>query len=91
MEPGRVSLRVLQPSSNNQGLTRPETEHDKVRAEWTITVMKYTQGFGVLCFVVIILSVDFGLINFWGRDKMAAIFQTTFSNEFSWMKMYEFR
>ena len=27
----------------------------------------------------------------WGRGKMAAIFQTTFSNAFSWMKMYEFR
>ena len=27
----------------------------------------------------------------WGRDKMAAIIQTTFSNAFSWMKMYEFR
>ena len=27
----------------------------------------------------------------WGRDKMAAIFQTTFSNAFSWMKMHEFR
>ena len=27
----------------------------------------------------------------WGRDKMDAIFQTTFSNGFSWMKMYEFR
>ena len=27
----------------------------------------------------------------WGRDKMAAIFQTTFSNAFPWMKMYEFR
>ena len=27
----------------------------------------------------------------WGRDKMAAISQTTFSNTFSWMKMYEFR
>ena len=26
-----------------------------------------------------------------GRDKMAAIFQTTFSNAFSWMKMYKFR
>ena len=26
----------------------------------------------------------------WGRDKMAAISQTTFSNAFSWMKMYEF-
>ena len=27
----------------------------------------------------------------WGRDKMAAIFQTTIWNAFSWMKMYEFR
>ena len=27
----------------------------------------------------------------WGRDKMAVISQTTFSNAFSWMKMYEFR
>ena len=25
----------------------------------------------------------------WGRNKMAAISQTTFSNAFSWMKMYE--
>ena len=27
----------------------------------------------------------------WGRDKVVAISQTTFSNEFSWMKIYEFR
>ena len=27
----------------------------------------------------------------WGRDKMAAFFQTTFGNEFSWMKIYEFQ
>ena len=27
----------------------------------------------------------------WGRDKMAAIFQTTFANAFFWMKMHEFR
>ena len=27
----------------------------------------------------------------WGRDKMDAISQTTFSNAFSWMKMYKFR
>ena len=26
----------------------------------------------------------------WGWDKMAAIFQTTFSNAFSWMNMYEY-
>ena len=27
----------------------------------------------------------------WGREKTDAIFQTTFSNAFSWMQMYEFR
>ena len=27
----------------------------------------------------------------WGWDKMAAVLQTTFSNAFCWMKMYEFR
>ena len=27
----------------------------------------------------------------WGRDKIATIFQTTYLNAFSWMKMYEFR
>ena len=27
----------------------------------------------------------------WGPDKMAVIFQTTFSSAFSWLKMYEFR
>ena len=26
----------------------------------------------------------------WGRDKINAILQTTFSNAYSWMKMYEF-
>ena len=27
----------------------------------------------------------------WGRKKIDAILQTTFSNAFSWMKMFEFR
>ena len=31
------------------------------------------------------------LLTHWGRDKMAAIYQTTFTNAFPWMKMYEFR
>ena len=31
------------------------------------------------------------LLTHWGRDKMAAIAQTTLSNAFSWMKMLEFR
>ena len=31
------------------------------------------------------------VLTHWGRDKMAAIFQTMFSNGFSWIKMHEFR
>ena len=31
------------------------------------------------------------VLTHWGRDIMDAIFQTTLSNGFSWMKMYEFR
>ena len=30
------------------------------------------------------------VLTHWGRDKMAANWQTTFSNAFSWMKMFEF-
>ena len=33
----------------------------------------------------------FYLLTHWGQEKMAAIFQTTFSNTFSSMKMYKFR
>ena len=33
---------------------------------------------------------DFSLAH-WGRDKMNDIFQMTFSNAFSWLKMFEFR
>ena len=29
-------------------------------------------------------------LTYWGRDKMVAIFQMTFSNAFSWMKTYKF-
>ena len=31
------------------------------------------------------------VLTHWGRDKMAAVSQTTLSNAFSWMKMLEFR
>ena len=34
--------------------------------------------------------LSLNVLTHWGRDKMAAIFQTTFSNGFSWMKIYEF-
>ena len=36
-------------------------------------------------------NVDWFSLTHWGRDKMAAISQTTFSSGFSLLKMYEFR
>ena len=32
-----------------------------------------------------------GILTHWGRDKIDAILQTTFSSAFSWMKTFEFR
>ena len=40
---------------------------------------------------VLLLSVRQNWLTHWGRDKIDAISQTTFSNAFSWMKMHEFR
>ena len=45
----------------------------------------------VTCFLVAV-SFFFHLhLTHWGREKMDAISQTTFSSAFSWMKMFEFR
>ena len=38
-----------------------------------------------------VLDLSHIYLTHWGRDKMAAISQTTLSNAFSWMKMLEFR
>ena len=35
--------------------------------------------------------VGFRFLTHWGRDKIDAISQTTFSNAFAWMKIFEFR
>ena len=37
------------------------------------------------------ISGSWRCLPYWGRDKMDAILQETFSNAFSWMKMLEFR
>ena len=39
----------------------------------------------------LIINVPADVLTHWGRNKMAAILQTIFSNSFSWMKMYESR
>ena len=48
--------------------------------------------FSVLCYqyCCFIKFLDLANLTHWGWDKMAAISQATFSNIFSWMKMFEF-
>ena len=41
------------------------------------------------CCGFIMQTYAFTALTHWGRDNIAAILQTTFSNAFSWMKMYE--
>ena len=40
--------------------------------------------------ICMITSYTLHLLTHWGQDKMVAIFQTTSSNVFPWMKMYRF-
>ena len=56
--------------------------------------MQATQGKSldsILQYFVWPIKYTWFLLTHWGRDKMAAISQTTLSNAFSWMKMFEFR
>ena len=46
---------------------------------------------GGLFYWYIYASLGLDDLTHWGRDKMDAIYQTTFSNAISWMKMYQFR
>ena len=39
---------------------------------------------------MVAICLGLSVLTHWGLDKMAAIFSTTYSNAFSWMKMYEF-
>ena len=63
------------------------------RFEFGVIKIKWTGPTCALCFAdlqqMVILEPVL-ILTHWGRDKMAAIFQTTVSNGFSWMKMFEF-
>ena len=51
-------------------------------------------GIHVQClqnYVSTLAFTDVSYLTHWGRDKMDAISQTTFSSAFLWMKMFEFR
>ena len=46
---------------------------------------------GQQCGGALIVYLFTAWLTHWGRDKMTTISQTTYSNAFSWKKMYEFR
>ena len=56
-------------------------DHNKIRCS----------QYHIMCYHACCLSAIRLYLTHWGRDKMPAFFQMTFSNVFSWMKMFEFR
>ena len=44
----------------------------------------------LMLFELIPVGKKYSLLTHWGREKIAAIWQMTLSNAFSWMKIYEF-
>ena len=59
-------------------------KNDPWKMSWSIPICKNRRSRWPAAFITITST-------HWGRDKMAAVFQTTFSNAFSWMKVYKFR
>ena len=58
---------------------------------WYLTIRSWTRNFGSQdVHVILKFSNLCQTSTHWGQDKIAAISQTTFSNAFSQMKMYEF-
>ena len=55
--------------------------------------VKWPAGDAMWCygFTSTLVRVIVCHLTHWGRDKMAAFSQTTLSNAFSWIKMFEFR
>ena len=61
-----------------------------------INLDEWAHGFWHLAQLQIVVVITLGCIVssgliYWGQNKMDTIFHTTFSNAFSWLKMYEFQ
>ena len=67
-------------------------ETGRLRHTWARTAMLVWQKwYGCSLDADVENRVSIHSLTHWGWDKMAAIFQTTFFNGFSWMKIYQFR
>ena len=58
--------------------------------EWTAWMIRQSISHLMCAMGCLVCFKQTYVLTHWGRDKMAAIFQTTFSNAFSWMKMFKF-
>ena len=99
----KVHVAHLGPTWVPPGSCRPKV--DPILAPWTLlsgicSRMASLDGFTWLLVASeitkqnmgkLITSMHLEFLTHWGRGKMDAIFQTTFSNAFSWMKMFKFR
>ena len=72
------------------GKWRPFCLGLNVLKRWWMITMITTLAMTTTLLMMVALKIMMMLAH-WGRDKMDAISQTTFSNAFSWMKMHEFR
>ena len=82
------SFNVFFDLRQNEQLSRGAGDLRRLRAHYYVRV--------ILWFYCIYMVMEMPcpwvlLLTHWGRDKMDAISQTTFSSVFSWMKMFEFR
>ena len=67
-----------------------KSSHNWVLEQWHL-VHGVSRLSPLLYFVTLTCWDLLTALTHWGRDKMAAISQTTLSNAFSWMKMLDFR
>ena len=77
------------PHGRTDGRTHRQTQATTIPEGQNWPRIKTDGYFIGLCYVTAVFSY-WPMLTHWGRDKMNAISQTTFSNAFSSMKMFEF-
>ena len=92
------SIFMIQISCKSSPLRRGEIWVWNMKFHWWVQSLMHVpipsligDNFWITSTVVAHAHLNNHWLTHWGRDKMAAISQTTLSNAFSWMKLLEFR
>ena len=89
------SLALWHMLDKDKGMSRKRPSKVAVRIRprfWSFCSSSRTTGERMAGRVLVsYIGWPIGDLTHWGRDKMDAISQTTFSSAFSWMKLFEFR